>query len=124
MNVILGWFSWDSIEKCFEKLQQGSGGTYFIIAKLVIKKVCIQHAKLVLQLNIDIEGNDGHDYLLCLEDLDDREIDIIYNLADLEDSINKKFCILLSILLVKFKRVTLKKLVMIQLHIMKNMELI
>ena len=39
----------------------------------------------MLQLNINIEANDGHD---CLEDLYDREIDLIYNLADLEDSIN------------------------------------
>ena len=68
MNVILGWFSSDPIGKCFGKLRQGSGGTYFITAKSVIEKVCIQHAKLVLQLNIDVEGNDGHDCLLCLED--------------------------------------------------------
>ena len=58
-----------------------SGGTYFITAKSVIEKIYIQHAKLVLQLNISVEGNDGHDCLLCLEDLDDREIDIFYNLA-------------------------------------------
>ena len=67
------------------KITASSGGTYFITTKSVIEKVHIQHAKLVLELNIDVEGNDC---LLCLEDLDDREIDIIYNLADLEDSIN------------------------------------
>ena len=42
----------------------------------------------MLQLNIYVEGNDGHDCLLCLEDLNNREIDIIYNLADLKDTIN------------------------------------
>jgi hypothetical protein len=86
--VILGWFSSDPIEKCFGKLRQGSGGTYFITAKSVIEKVRIQHAKLVLQLNIEVGGNDGHDCLLCLKDLDDMEIDIIYNLPNLEDCIN------------------------------------
>ena len=45
---ILGWLSSDPIEKCFGKLRQGSGVTYFITAKSVIEKVRIQHAKLVL----------------------------------------------------------------------------
>ena len=35
-----------------------------------------------------LEASDGHYCLLCLVDLYDREIDLIYNLADLEDSIN------------------------------------
>ena len=30
--VMFGWFSTDSLEKVFEKLRRGSGGTYFIAA--------------------------------------------------------------------------------------------
>ena len=56
--VILGWFSIDPIEEWFGKLRKSSGGTYFITTKSVIEKVRIQHAKLVLQLNIDVEGNE------------------------------------------------------------------
>ena len=78
--IILGWFSSDTIEKWFAKLRQWSGGTYLVTAKSVIEKVPIQHPNLVLQLNINIEANDGHD---CLEDLYDREIDLIFNLEDL-----------------------------------------
>ena len=88
--VILGWFTSDPIEKCFGKLRQGSGGTYFINAKSVIEKVHIQHAKLVLQLGLEIEGDDGHVCHTCKRELNEEESEVFDNLVELEQHINKE----------------------------------
>ena len=58
--IFLGWFSTDPLEKAFSKLQQGSGGTYFVNAKSVIEKIHIQHTKLTLKLEIAVDGINGH----------------------------------------------------------------
>lgn len=86
--VLLGWFTTDPLEKCFSKLRQGSGGTYFITAQCVMEKVRIQHAKLALQLNMYIDGNDGHSCSNCLRKLTEGESEIVDNLAELEKSIH------------------------------------
>ena len=92
--VILGWFRTDPLEKCFSKLRQGSGGTYFIDAKSVIEKVNIQHAKLCLRLDVEITGIDGHTCNFCEKELTDEEFEYYKNLidalADLEEFVNKE----------------------------------
>ena len=87
--VLLGWFTTDPLEKCFSKLRQGSGGTYFITAKCVVENVRIQHAKLALQLDMDIEGNHGHSCSTCLRKLTEGESEIVDSLIELEKSIHK-----------------------------------
>ena len=42
------------LEKAFEKLQQGLKRTYFIMAQAVIEKDNIHHAKLFLQLGVNL----------------------------------------------------------------------
>ena len=66
---MLGWFSTDPLKKTFSKLQQGSGGTYFVNAKYVIEKIHIQHTKLTLKLEIAVGGIDGHTCDICCRDI-------------------------------------------------------
>ncbi|XP_065668955.1 uncharacterized protein LOC136088647 [Hydra vulgaris] len=87
--VLLGWFSTDPLEKAFSKLRQGSGGTYFINAKSVIEKINIQHTKLILQLNIPVDGIDGHTCDICFRDISTDEKELLDNIHDLESSVNK-----------------------------------
>ena len=87
--VILGWFTTDPLEKSFSKLHQGSGGTYFNTAQSVIEKVRIDHAKLDLRLNGEIEGVDEHTYC-CNRELNEEECQIIDNLSDLESNLSKE----------------------------------
>ena len=82
---MLGWFSTDPLEKAFGKLRQGSGGTYFITALTVVEKVNIQHAKLFLQLGIDLpqDGNaqdDGHQCAMCSRLLNEKECEVFDNM--------------------------------------------
>ena len=46
--VLLGTFSTDPLEKEFEKLRQGSGGTYFLTVQQIIEKLNISKASLLL----------------------------------------------------------------------------
>ena len=87
--VIFGWFTTDPLEKCFSKLRQGSGGTYFITAQSVIQKVRIHHAKLTLRLGIEVSGEDGHSCGNCSRNLDEKESEIMDNLSALEENIQK-----------------------------------
>ncbi|XP_065662684.1 uncharacterized protein LOC136085317 [Hydra vulgaris] len=87
--VLLGWFSTDPLEKAFSKLRQGSGGTYFINAKSVIEKINIQHTKLILQLDIPVDGIDGHTCDICFRDISTDEKELLDNILDLESSVNK-----------------------------------
>jgi hypothetical protein len=87
--VLLGWFSTDPLEKAFSKLRQGSGGTYFINAKSVTEKIHIQHTKLILQLDIPVNGVDGHICDICCRDVSTDEKELLDNLHDLESSVNK-----------------------------------
>ena len=90
--VILGWFTTDPIEKCFGKLRQGSGGTYFINVKSVVDKINIQYAKLSLKLNLEIEGTDSHNCSYCSRSLNENEVEIVENLFDLECHLSKDTC--------------------------------
>ena len=54
--VLLGKFTTDPLEKMFGKLQQGSGGTYFINVQQVIEKIKIQRAKLSLYIVFSNSG--------------------------------------------------------------------
>ncbi|XP_065648838.1 uncharacterized protein LOC136078051 [Hydra vulgaris] len=87
--VLLGWFSTDPLEKAFSKLQQGSGGTYFIKAKSVIEKINIHHTKLILKLDIPVDGIDGHTCDICFRDISTDEKELLDNIHDLESSVNK-----------------------------------
>ena len=88
--VILGWFTTDPLEKSFSKLHQGSSGTYFITAQSVIEKVRIDHAKLALRLNVEVERVDRHTCQYCYRELNEEECEIIDNLADLESNGSKE----------------------------------
>ncbi|XP_065672307.1 uncharacterized protein LOC136090125 [Hydra vulgaris] len=87
--VLLGWFSTDPLEKAFSKLRQGSGCTYFINAKSVIEKIIIQHTKLILQLDIPVDGIDDHTCDICFRDISTDEKELLDNIHDLESSVNK-----------------------------------
>ena len=50
----------------------------------------IQHAKLVLQLGLEIEGNDGHLCQTCKRELNEEESEVFDNLVELEQHINKE----------------------------------
>ena len=47
--VCLGHFTSDPIEKAFGKLQQGSGGTFFINVQQILQKVNIKKTKSLLE---------------------------------------------------------------------------
>ena len=47
-------FQTDVLEKSFEKLIQGSGGSYFITAQQVREKLRIKQAKLQISLHCDL----------------------------------------------------------------------
>ena len=87
--VIFGWFTTDPLEQCFSKLRQGSGGTHFITAQSVMEKVRIQHAKLTLQLGIEVSGENGHSCGNCSRNLDEKESEIMDNLSALEENIQE-----------------------------------
>ena len=93
--VMLGSFSTYPLEKAFGKLQQGSGGTYFITAQAVIEKVTIQHAKLFLQLGVDLlqdssVQDDGHRCDKCSHLLKNKECEVFDNLHVLEASVKEE----------------------------------
>ena len=54
--VLLGIYATDFLEKMFDKLRQGSGGTYIINVQQCLEKLAIQKTKLLLQLNVDIDS--------------------------------------------------------------------
>ena len=89
---MLGWFSTDSLEKAFGKLRQGSGGTYFITALAVIEKGNIHHAKLFLQLGVNLSQDssaqdDDYQCDMCSRLLNDKECEVFENLHALEASV-------------------------------------
>ena len=93
--MMLGWFSIDPLEKAFGKLRQGSGGTYFIMAQAVTEKVNIDHAKLFLQLGVNLSQdssaqNDGHRCDTCSRLLNDKECEVFDNLHALEASVKEE----------------------------------
>ena len=85
--VILGWFTTDPLEKCFSKLRQGSGGTYFISAQSVLEKVSIQKTKLLLQHEIALDSEPGHQCQICLRPLNEEECEIVDSLSALEEKL-------------------------------------
>ena len=84
--VILGWFSTDLLEKCFSKLRQGAGGTYFISAQSVLEKINIQRANTALNLELACinEATDGHYCEFCERTPLEEEAEILDNLTELE----------------------------------------
>ena len=52
---MLGNFSSDSFEQQYEKLRQGSGGTYFIMVQQILEKVSIYKIKLLLKLDEEVQ---------------------------------------------------------------------
>ena len=92
---MLEWFSNDSLEKAFGKLRQGSGGTYFITAQAVIEKGNIHHARLFLQLGVNLSRDssaqgDGHRCDMCSRLLNDKEYEVFNNLRALEASVKEE----------------------------------
>ena len=87
--VILGWFSTDPLEKCFSKLRQGAGGTYFISAQSVLEKINIQRANTALNLELACinEATDGHYCEFCERTPSEEEAEILDNLTELEQNI-------------------------------------
>ena len=57
--VCPGHFTSDPLEKMFGKLQQGSGGTYFVNGQQFLQKVTIRKTKLCLDLRVNIEEMEG-----------------------------------------------------------------
>ena len=84
LYVILRRFTGYSLKKAFGKLQQGSGGAYFITTQSEIEKIRIDHAKLALRKNLDINGKDGHSCQHCDWELKEDECEAVDNLLDLE----------------------------------------
>ena len=88
--VMLGWFSTNPLERAFGKLWQSSGEMCFLSPQSVIKKICIQQAKLSTQLKLDISNDsagDEHKCELCKCLLTDKECEIFDNLKALEESV-------------------------------------
>ena len=78
------------LEKEFGKLRQGSGGTYFITIQKILEKLDIQKARFLLKLNVDpadFRVDPGHSCDKCLYQMDDKTIDTLNSLADLEKSV-------------------------------------
>ena len=83
--VLLGQFSSDPLERCFSKLRQGAGGAYFISVQQALEKMRIEHAKLVLRLDIDISNlSDGHSCDNCCRKMTERECELVSDLEELE----------------------------------------
>ena len=90
MNVLLGNFTTDPIERAFGKLRQGSGGTYFINTQKVIEKWNISKTKLVLQKFINISSVDvlsGHACDDCFHKLSEDECEMFNHLHELLDQL-------------------------------------
>ena len=85
--------STDRLEKEFGKIRMGCGGTYYINVLQVLEKTSIQHAKLLLQVGVELEIDHGHFCSSCSRTLDERESEIFEDLSDplkivgLEDSL-------------------------------------
>ena len=89
--VMLGQQTTDPLEKEFGKLRQGSGGTYFITVQQILEKLDIKKARLLLKLNVnpaDFRVDPGHSCDRCLYQMDDKTIDTLDSLADLEKSVH------------------------------------
>ena len=83
--VLPGTFSTDLLEKEFENLCQGSGGTNFITMQQIIEKLNISQAPLLLSTNLDVDSfniESGHSWFNCSFLLDE-------NLAELFDGLPK-----------------------------------
>ena len=81
---MLEWFSTDPLEKTFGKLRQGSEGTYFVTAQAVIEKGNINHAKLFLQLGVNLSQDSSaqdDDYRgdMCSRLLNNKEREVFDN---------------------------------------------
>ena len=86
--VMLCEFSTDPLEKAFSRLRQGSGGAYFITVQQVLQKTNIEHAKLLLRYEIDFcEESAAHRCEKCDRQLTERKMDILDNVAVLEEEI-------------------------------------
>ena len=91
--VCLGMFSTDPLEKAFSKLGQGSGGTYFINAQQVTKKLRIQKAKLQITLDhsmVDSSAVRSHQCEDCNYDLKSDESNLLDELSSLEAFVNRE----------------------------------
>ena len=78
----------------FNKLRQGSGGTYFISVQQILQKVTIRKTKLCLDLGVDTEGMKGAcghscEKCGCLMN-DDETFNVFHNLSSLEDNLAKE----------------------------------
>ena len=80
--IILGLFTTDHLEREFGMLRMGCGGAYYISAQQVAEKTSIEHGKLALQLEIDIDTEAGHQCSSCDRLLSEKEADIFSDLCD------------------------------------------
>lgn len=62
---MLGIFTSDPLGKQFDKLRQGCGGTYFITVQQILEKVEIAKKKLLLNLDMNIDGFSVHSIGKC-----------------------------------------------------------
>ena len=85
--VLLGNYTTDFLEKDFSKMRQGLGGAYFISVQQIMEKVRIDHAKLLLRMNVDLPENTGHKCDCCSRAMNEKECEIFDNLELLEDSV-------------------------------------
>ena len=92
---MLGQFNTDPLEKEFGKLRMGSGGAYFITVRNVVEKTNIQHAKLALNLDMEMESYDGHKCSACTRALTSEEcatFDVLSepdNVSSIEDKLDE-----------------------------------
>ena len=63
-------------------LRMGCGGAYYISAQQVVEKTSIQHAKLQLQLGLEIDTEPGHKCSSCDRLLSEEESEIFSLLCD------------------------------------------
>ena len=73
-NVMLGIFTSDPLGKQFDKLRQGCGGTYFITVQQILEKVEIAKKKLLLNLDMNIDGFSVHSIGKCGYLLDEDDV--------------------------------------------------
>ena len=87
--VMFGLFTSDLIEKQFNKLRQGSGGTYFITVQQILEKVVIRKTKLLLKIGFEIDGLSCHSCSKCGFLLNESIFEVINILPELQKTQRK-----------------------------------
>ena len=88
---MFGLFTSDLIEKQFNKLSQGSGGTYFITVQQILEKVVIRKTKLLLKIGFEIDGLSCHSCSKCGFLLNESIFEVINILPELQKTQTKNW---------------------------------